>query len=184
MSIFSSKKLKQQEKQEEAEAGIKKYTVLLVDDEQANLDVMASLLNQSCHILTALNGPLALEVIAELGDKELSMVISDQRMPLMSGVELLEKIAVLRPDTLRLVVSGYCEMNAVLEAINKAKIYHFFTKPFEPADFLATVEQALTTYELKQSMESQINSLQQQLKSYKQSQASTKKIMEDGLSNG
>lgn len=159
MAIFSTKNLPPKEDKDVT----KKHTVLLVDDEQANLHVMSSLLSDNCHILTALNGQLALEMIESMGDKELSMIISDQRMPQMTGVELLEKTVQLRPETMRLIVSGYSDMGAILAAINKAKIYHFVTKPFEPEDFLSIVKQALQTYDLKRDMTSQFENMQKKL---------------------
>lgn len=159
MAIFSSKNLNPKQ----SDSSPKKHTVLLVDDEEGNLHVMSSLLSKTCHVLTALNGRLALDVIEGLGDAELSMIISDQRMPEMTGVELLEQTVVSRPDTMRLIVSGYSDISEVLVAINKAKIFHFITKPFEPADFLETVNLALQTYEYKQKMTNQFERMQQQL---------------------
>lgn len=159
MAIFSTKNL--QPKKEESV--VKKHTILLVDDEEANLRVMSSLLSNKCNILTALNGQIALEMIEDLGDQELSMIISDQRMPQMTGVELLGKTVEMLPETMRLIVSGYSDMGAILSAINKAKIYHFLTKPFEPADFLSIVDQALQTYDLKRDMTNQFEAMQKKL---------------------
>jgi len=159
MAIFSTKNL-QPKKEEPVE---KKHTILLVDDEEANLRVMSSLLSSKSNILTALNGQLALELIETIGDDELSMIISDQRMPQMTGVELLGKTVESHPETMRLIVSGYSDMGAILSAINKAKIYHFLTKPFEPADFLSIVDQALQTYDLKRDMTSQFEAMQKKL---------------------
>lgn len=159
MAIFSTKNL--QPKKEESV--VKKHTILLVDDEEANLRVMSSLLSNKCNIMTALNGQIALEMIENLGDQELSMIISDQRMPQMTGVELLGKTVEMLPETMRLIVSGYSDMGAILSAINKAKIYHFLTKPFEPADFLSIVDQALQTYDLKRDMTNQFEAMQKKL---------------------
>lgn len=159
MAIFSTKNL--QPKKEEPV--VKKHTILLVDDEEANLRVMSSLLSNKCNIMTALNGQIALEMIEDLGSQELSMIISDQRMPQMTGVELLGKTVDMLPETMRLIVSGYSDMGAILSAINKAKIYHFLTKPFEPADFLSIVDQALQTYDLKRDMTNQFEAMQKKL---------------------
>jgi two-component system sensor histidine kinase/response regulator len=164
MAIFSSKNLSS--KQSEPE--VKQHTILLVDDEKGNLHVMSSLLRKSCNVLTALNGRLALQVIQEMGDKELSMIITDQRMPEMTGVELLEETVITHPNTLRLIVSGYSDISAILVAINKAKIYHFITKPFEPADFLATVHEGLKTYDLKKKMTDQFERMQEKLTMYEE----------------
>ena len=159
MAIFSSKNLIP----EAPNAAIKAHTVLLVDDEEANLRVMTPLLSRSCHVITASNGRVALSRIEEMGGAELSMIITDQRMPELTGVELLERVVDVHPDTIRIIVSGFADMSVVLAAINKAKIYHFITKPFEASEFLITVKQALRSYDFKKEAKSQVEALQAQL---------------------
>lgn len=151
MSLFSKDKLKAVQKSSKEKP---KHKILIVDDEVGNLKVMASILEISYDVLTAIDGNDALSVINNLDDpRTLSMIISDQRMPKMTGVELFEKTVELMPDTLRIIVSGYSDMNSVISAINKAHIYHFITKPFERAEFLMTVKQSIKTYEFKRDME-------------------------------
>jgi response regulator RpfG family c-di-GMP phosphodiesterase len=175
MAIFSTKNLKPKK------IDTKAHTVLLVDDEEANLHVMSSLLDKTCHVMTALNGRLALEVIKQMDGKELCMIISDQRMPEMTGVELLERTVESHPDTIRLIVSGYSDISDVLVAINKAKIYHFITKPFEPEEFMETVGKALKTYDYKKQMTQQFDRMQAQLCDYESSQLVKDKQLEKAL---
>lgn len=142
----------------------KKHKILLVDDELANLKVMSSILSLSYEVLTAENGMDALHVIDNMDDpQELSMIISDQRMPKMTGVELFERTVELLPDVLRIIVSGYSDMSAVISAINKAHIFHFVSKPFERTEFLMTIKQSLKTYDFKKQMEQEKAELQKQL---------------------
>ena len=175
MAIFSKKNLVEPKI-------IKTHTVLLVDDEPANLSVMQTLLEQSCHVLTAENGEQAMEVLRNHGDKELSMIMSDQRMPGMTGAQLLEQTLASHPDTLRLIVSGYSDLGAVLEAINKAKIYHFITKPFDSTDFLLTVKQALNVYDFKKEIKTKMSALNSQLSSCRLKRKETEQQLEQALS--
>ncbi|MFT4926068.1 MAG: DNA-binding NtrC family response regulator, partial [Phenylobacterium sp.] len=96
-------------------------------------------------------------------EQELSMIISDQRMPGMVGTELLEKTIATHPDAIRIIVSGYSDLGAVLNAINQAKIYHFITKPFESTDFLLIVQQALNVSDFKKDIKNELSSLKKQL---------------------
>lgn len=144
-----------------------RHTVLLVDDEESNLNVMKRLLEKSCNVLVAQSGESALHILEQHSDEFFSMIISDQRMPNMTGVELFKQTIVSHPNILRLIVSGYADLNAVINAINSAHIYQFISKPFEPADFLVTVKQALKTYEKQQESNAIIEKLKEELTIYK-----------------
>jgi response regulator RpfG family c-di-GMP phosphodiesterase len=109
------------------------------------------------------------------------MIISDQRMPEMTGVELLERTVDSHPDTIRLIVSGYSDISDVLVAINKAKIYHFITKPFEPDEFMETVDKALQTYDYKKKMTNQFDRMQAQLTDFKNAQQIKDEQLEKAL---
>lgn len=161
MSLFSNKNLLAAN---EKTAQVKKHKILIVDDERANLKVMSSILSITYEVLTAENGQDALHVIDNMDEpQELSMIISDQRMPKMTGVELFEHTVEKLPDVLRVIVSGYSDMSAVISAINKAHIFHFISKPFERAEFLMTVKQSLKTYDFKKQMEQEKAELKEQL---------------------
>jgi two-component system cell cycle response regulator len=166
MSLFSKEKL---QKVTANATKVKKHKILLVDDELANLKVMSSILSISYEVLTAENGVDALHVIDNMDDpQELNMIISDQRMPKMTGVELFEHTVEKLPDVLRVIVSGYSDIGAVISAINKAHIFHFISKPFERAELLMTVKQSLKTYDLKKQMEQEATELKEQLRSCKE----------------
>ncbi len=113
--------------------------VLLVDDEQFNLKVLRSFLEETHLVHEAGSGAEAL-VIA--GQVSLDVVVTDQRMPGMTGVELLEELRRRRPDVPGIVLTGYADMQAIESAVNRANVFRFLRKPWEPADILQAIEQA------------------------------------------
>ena len=115
-------------------------TLLLIDDEENIVAALARLLRRDGYnILKAAGGREGLELLAQ---NEVGVIISDQRMPEMTGVEFLNKVKDLYPDTIRIVLSGHTELNAVTDAINRGAIYKFLTKPWEDDLLRANVEEA------------------------------------------
>ena len=103
-------------------------TLLLVDDDADALDLLHAVLGQDGYqVLTARSGAEALEVLA-LND--VHVIVSDQRMPAMSGSQLLDRVKGLHPDTLRILLSGYADFEAIIDAINRGAIYRFYKKPW------------------------------------------------------
>lgn len=115
--------------------------VLLVDDEPNNLLVLRGFLDDEERwvIDEAATGEEALAIAEKT---PLDVVVSDHRMPGMSGVDLLEKLRRLRPDVAGIVLTGYADMNALEAAINRANAFRFLRKPWEPADILEAIDQA------------------------------------------
>jgi len=115
--------------------------VLLVDDEPNNLVVLRGVLEdeERWQVHVAATGDEALEVA---GKVPLDVVVTDQRMPGMTGVDLLEKLRRLRPDIAGIVLTGYADMDALESAINRANAFRFLRKPWEPADILEAIRQA------------------------------------------
>jgi len=104
-------------------------TLLLVDDEENILSALTRLLRRDgYHILRASSGREGLELLAA---NAVGVIISDQRMPEMSGTEFLSKVKDMYPDTVRIVLSGYTELNSITDAINRGAIYKFLTKPWD-----------------------------------------------------
>lgn len=116
-------------------------SVLLVDDEPENLDVLAALLEDDYEVNTAHDGADALEVIASLGSVDL--IIADQRMPRMTGVELLSQVAEDHPETVRIVLTAFSDVEPMLDAINRGSVYRFLLKPFDSTEIRAIVKDAL-----------------------------------------
>ena len=117
-------------------------TVLIVDDEFGNLLVLEALLEDEGYtVLTAENGHKALDCFREHPD--IDMVISDQRMPHMSGVELLANIAKSYPDTIRVVLTAYSDVSPIVSAVNDGAVYRFLLKPWSDTELKATVADGL-----------------------------------------
>lgn len=122
------------------------YAILFVDDEKSVLKSMQRIFRKENYkLFTAQNGIEALEILS----KELiHVVISDYRMPHMTGTELLRKIKADYPKTIRIMLTGYAEVDAVMGAVNEGAVYKFITKPWNDDDLRLTVGLALEQYDL------------------------------------
>ena len=122
------------------------YSILYVDDEQQNLTSFRATFRRDYQIFLAKNGQEALEI---LRNNKIDLILSDQRMPHMSGVQLFEQIIQEFPDPIRMVVTGYSDMQAVIEAINKGKVYHYISKPWNAEELKLIMDNALEAYRMK-----------------------------------
>jgi adenylate cyclase len=123
------------------------HCVLFIDDETNILKALQRLLrNEPCRVITASRGAEALEIL----DRERpQVVVSDQRMPEISGVDLLQTVRQRHPDVVRILLTGYTEMNIAVEAINRGEIFRLVTKPWNDEELKATLRQAFDTHDLK-----------------------------------
>ncbi|UGQ47992.1 diguanylate cyclase domain-containing protein [Massilia endophytica] len=152
MAVFSKKKLIQFQTAE-ALLSPKTHRVLVVDDEEANRKVMASILRPHFDVLEAKDGLEALSRIEALADTAgFSCIVSDQRMPGLTGVELFERLVAQMPAAVRIIVTGFTDVGAIVDSINRAQIYRFILKPFDANDFLLTVQRAVETVELQRQL--------------------------------
>lgn len=125
-----------------------KRTLLLVDDEANILSTLTRLLRPDGYtILRAGSGQEGLELLTQ---HEIGVIVTDQRMPEMNGVTFLRKAREIRPDTIRIVLSGYTELKSITDAINQGAIYKFLTKPWEDDLLRANIQEAFEHHELKQ----------------------------------
>jgi signal transduction histidine kinase len=115
--------------------------VLIVDDDPLNLVVLAPILEKDYVVFQAESGQEALGIAKT---KDLDIIIADQRMPGMTGVELLEAVNKERPDIAGIVLTAYTDAPAIIAAINRARAFRFLTKPFEPQDILLACADAST----------------------------------------
>ena len=123
------------------------HTVLFVDDEANILKALQRLLrNEPLNVLTATSPQEAIQL---LESTPAQVVVSDQRMPDMSGVDLLSTIREHQPEMVRMMLTGYTEMNIAVEAINRGEIYRLITKPWNDDELKATLRQAFDHYDLK-----------------------------------
>lgn len=124
----------------------KKTKMLVVDDEPDNLDLLYRTFRRDFHVLKAESGVHALQLLAEEG--EVAVIISDQRMPEMKGTEFLSRTVPKFPDTMRIILTGFTDVEDLVEAINSGQVYKYITKPWDPNELKAVVQRAAETYEL------------------------------------
>jgi response regulator RpfG family c-di-GMP phosphodiesterase len=120
------------------------YKIMIVDDEPANLRVLERLFRHDYQVLTAESGADALSLLEQ---HDVALIITDQRMPEMSGIELLKRTAIIRPHMVRMILTGYTDMEALVEAINSNQVYKYVTKPWSNDELRLTVSRALEHYE-------------------------------------
>ncbi|OFZ30467.1 MAG: hybrid sensor histidine kinase/response regulator [Bdellovibrionales bacterium RIFCSPHIGHO2_01_FULL_40_29] len=124
--------------------------LLCLDDEPDNLDALERIFRKKYQVLKATTPEQAFHVLDNY--PALSVIISDQRMPLITGVEFLEKSITTHPDTVRILLTGYTDIESVIGAVNKGQIYRYLTKPWDPIDLMNTVDQATEKYLLKNEL--------------------------------
>jgi putative nucleotidyltransferase with HDIG domain len=126
------------------------HTVLFVDDEVNILKAIQRLFrNEDMNVVCASRGSEALELLEKLPAQA---VVTDQRMPEMSGVDLLSHVRERYPDVVRMMLTGYTEMNIAVEAINRGEIYRLITKPWNDDELRATIRQAFEQSDLKEEI--------------------------------
>jgi putative nucleotidyltransferase with HDIG domain len=124
------------------------YKIMVVDDEPANLRLLERLFRRDYQVLTAASGKEALQLLEQ---HDVALLITDQRMPGMTGIELLKRTAEFRPHMVRMVLTGYTDIGALVEAINCGQVYKYVTKPWNNDDLRITVGRAVAHFETNKS---------------------------------
>jgi CheY-like chemotaxis protein len=119
-------------------------TVLVVDDDEANLDLVERTLHGHCTVHRAPTGAAALEILRK---EPVEVIIADQRMPQMTGTEFLAEATKIRPDCIRILLSAYTDSSALTSAINTAKVHCFLSKPIAPDALLSKLGEAFAEYQ-------------------------------------
>jgi len=122
--------------------------ILFVDDERHNLTAFRATFRHDYQVTTALSAEEAMELIHT---DTFDLVISDQRMPKISGVELLSYVFETNPDTLRMVITGYSDLQAIIDAVNHGKIYQYISKPWKSEEMKLIIDQAFEYQDLQRS---------------------------------
>jgi response regulator RpfG family c-di-GMP phosphodiesterase len=120
-----------------------KITILYVDDEENNLFSFKATFRIKYNVIIALTGQEALNILAT---NQAQIIISDQRMPEMTGVEFLEKVLEKFPDPMRILLTGFADMEAVIDAVNKGQIFQYLTKPWNEEELDLTINAAYAKY--------------------------------------
>lgn len=118
--------------------------IIVVDDEPANLRLLERLFRHDYEVITAESGEEALRLLSQ---HDATLIITDQRMPGMTGVELLKRTATVRPHMVRIILTGYTDVETLVEAINSGHVYKYVTKPWNNEELRLTVSRALEHYE-------------------------------------
>jgi GAF domain-containing protein/class 3 adenylate cyclase/ActR/RegA family two-component response regulator len=126
-----------------------KSKILIVDDESDNLDLLYRTFRREYQVLRASSGPEALDALAQ--DPDVSLIISDQRMPRMSGTEFLSLTATQYPDIVRILLTGYTDVDDLVDAINAGRVFRYVTKPWDEQELRGVVEQGIATHHLLQT---------------------------------
>ncbi|PWV44748.1 response regulator [Chitinophaga sp. S165] len=120
--------------------------ILYVDDEIHNLNAFKASFRRLYTVYTATSAEEAEEVLAK---QEVNIIISDQRMPKMTGIEFFESILDKYPEPIRMLLTGYADINAVIDAINKGQVYKYFSKPWNDDELKQNIDKAYEVYSLR-----------------------------------
>jgi len=134
------------------------HPILYIDDEKDNLTVFNSAFRRDFKVHLATSGAEGLGIMKK---EDVHLVITDQRMPEMTGVEFLEKIIPDWPDCIRMVLTGFSDVEAIIQAINKGRVYRYITKPWNKEELKITIDRALDAYILRQQNKDLIISLKE-----------------------
>jgi response regulator RpfG family c-di-GMP phosphodiesterase len=125
----------------------KKINILYVDDEMNNLISFKAIFRIKYNVFTAISGEDAIKI---LDGNNIEIIITDQRMPGMTGVEFLENILEKHSEPIRILLTGYADLNAVIDAVNKGKIFHYLSKPWKEEELEETIQRAYDVYSKRQ----------------------------------
>ncbi|MBN2426671.1 MAG: sigma-54-dependent Fis family transcriptional regulator [Calditrichaceae bacterium] len=119
--------------------------VLIVDDQKEILNSLSRLFKNEYQVITANSGEEAIKVLKQI---IVAVILSDQRMPRMDGTSFLQKAKDIQPDAIRILITGYSDIEATVEAVNKAQIFQYVSKPFEPEELKQIINRAIDHYRL------------------------------------
>ena len=138
----------------------KKQSILVVDDEPDIVDSLYDTFSDKYDVHKATNAKDAIEILAK---NHIDLVISDQRMPETTGVELFEKMEKDHPQIGKVLLTGYADINAVVDGVNKGSIDKYITKPWDEIELKMTIENARKLYNLQINNKKLIKELHQKL---------------------
>jgi class 3 adenylate cyclase/FixJ family two-component response regulator len=133
------------------------YNVLYVDDEANNLNSFRAALRRDYNVFTALSGEEGIEILSK---NDIHVVVTDQRMPNMTGVQFLQHIPGDQ-DNIRIILTGFSDVESIIEAINTGKVYRYITKPWDKDELKITIDNAVETVILRRDNKQLIHELQE-----------------------
>jgi response regulator RpfG family c-di-GMP phosphodiesterase len=139
---------------------VKKHTLLVVDDEPNVCDSVHDLLRREFTVLKAKSADEGVQLMQQ---HEVHIIMTDQRMPKITGVELLTKIRQRHPHAVRMLFTGYAEIDSIIAAINQGHVYRFLKKPWQPEELEAAVREAAAEYDRIVEQSEQLHHLREEL---------------------
>jgi len=137
--------------------GNTEFNILYVDDEENNLTSFRAAMRRYYNIFTAKSGAEGMEIF---GQHDIHVVVTDQRMPNMTGVQFLQRIPD-EPDNMRIILTGFSDMEAIIDAINTGKVYRYITKPWDKDELKMTIDNALEAVHLRRDNKHLIQELKE-----------------------
>ena len=122
------------------------FGVLYVDDEIHNLNSFKAAFRREFNIFVAQSAREGRKI---LDQNEIAVIVTDQRMPVMTGIEFLESIIAVYPDTIRILLTGFSDINAVMDAINRGQVYKYLVKPWADEELKMYIQNAMEIYHLR-----------------------------------
>lgn len=151
--------------------------ILVVDDEENVLHVLKRVLEETYVVYTATNGQDGLEILKQ--NPNIALILSDQRMPNMSGTEFLNRSIGIKPECVRIILTGYTDVRDLIESINAGRVFQYLTKPFEPDDLRIAVKRGIDYYVKSKELEiahADLKAAYDHLKNAKEQLARTEKM--------
>ena len=137
----------------------KKYNVLYVDDEESNLRIFKTAFRRHYQVFTASTAEEGINILTQ---EEIHLIVTDQRMPQMTGVEFLAKILPDYPDAVRMILTGFSDVQAIIEAINSGRVNRYITKPWNKDELKDILDEALISFEKERNKREMIAVLEQE----------------------
>jgi two-component system response regulator HupR/HoxA len=134
------------------------FKILAVDDEQPSLNAINRTLRRHFDVILSINADAALEVMKK---EKIAVILADQRMPGLTGVELFQKAINIQPHAVRILITGYTDIEATIQAINEGQVYYYINKPWEPEELRLIVKRAAEHHQLLEDKEDLMEELRQ-----------------------
>lgn len=137
----------------------RRYKILYVDDEESNLRIFKMTFKRYYDIFTAISGQEAIKILHQ---EAIQLIITDQKMPEMTGTEFLEKTIPEFPNIIRIILTGFSDIEAVVRAINKANVYRYVTKPWDREELKKIIDKGLALYQYREDKDIRITLLEKE----------------------
>lgn len=131
--------------------------ILLIDDEENNLELMTRCLKNDLFKITKCLNPI--DALEKIKENNFDIILSDHKMPEMNGIELLEKVDSISPDSIKILITAYSDADILINSINRAKVFRYIKKPYSPNEIKAIIESAIDYIELKESNKNLVSAL-------------------------